>query len=233
MCGWYIHTGGGIRAIKENSFISSVRLKYMFALMLPALVFIMLSIRLAGNELSGFDDIVYKYVSGFISDGMTVFMKSITFLGTQFALTVIALAFIVIFRDHKKLFYLSKIAAVNLMASAIFNEVLKNIYGRQRPDILRLIEITGLSFPSGHSMTGLSFYGFIIYLCLKFGKGSWRYIAVLLLSVLILLIGTSRIYLGVHYASDVLAGFSLGIVWLAVFITVSDRLYIKVMKGKA
>jgi undecaprenyl-diphosphatase len=174
--------------------------------------------------LAGFDDIVYKYVSAFISDGMTVFMRSITFLGTEFALATIALAVIAIFWNNKKLSYFSKIAAVNLLAGSILNEVLKNIYGRQRPDILRLIEITGLSFPSGHSMAGMSFYGFIIYLCLKFGKGAWRYIAVTLLSVLILLIGISRIYLGVHYASDVLAGFSLGIVWLAVFITIMNKL---------
>jgi undecaprenyl-diphosphatase len=200
---------------------------------LPALLFIKLSISLSGNKLTGFDNVVYKYVSAFISDGMTVFMRSITFLGAEFALACIALAFIVIFWNNKVLSYFSKIAAVNLLASSILNEVLKNIFGRQRPDILRLIEITGLSFPSGHSMTGMCFYGFIIYLCLSFGKGAWKYIAAALLSILILLIGISRIYLGVHYASDVLAGFSLGIVWLAVFIAVMNKLHIKGIKRQA
>lgn len=199
----------------------------IFTLSLPAFLFIMLSMLLVKDELSGFDNAVYRFVSGFISDGMTVFMKGITNLGAQLTLSLITLILIYVFRKTRGLSYYSKMAAVNLLASSLLNETMKNIFGRQRPDILRLLEVTGLSFPSGHSMTGLSFYGFIIYLCLKFGKGTWKYIAVTLLPVLILLIGISRIYLGVHYASDVIAGFSLGSVWLAVFIMISNKLYPK------
>jgi len=96
--------------------------------------------------------------------------------------------------------------------STIIYKVIKTVYARPRPDIgFYLIEQGGLSFPSGHSMTGLVFYGLLIYFITEYGKENRAQKALIsLLVVLIVLIGFSRVYLGVHYPTDVLAGWFLG-----------------------
>lgn len=84
---------------------------------------------------------------------------------------------------------------------------------RERPNILRLIPIDGYSFPSGHSIISVSFYGYLITYILEHTKKTW----LIILGVLFILgIGFSRIYLGVHYFSDVLAGYSLGALTLGI-----------------
>jgi undecaprenyl-diphosphatase len=98
---------------------------------------------------------------------------------------------------------------------------LKNIFQRERPAEFRLVNATGYSFPSGHSMVSTAFYGFIIYLIWKLEKDpTRRWIGIIGLSLLILGIGISRIYLGVHYTSDVVAGFLISIAYLVVYIRI-------------
>ena len=110
--------------------------------------------------------------------------------------------------------------AINLISSAAINTGLKMIFRRQRP-LDMLINETGYSYPSGHSFVSIVFYGFIIYLIInsKIEKKK-KYIITGLLSLLILTIGTSRIYLGVHYPSDVLGGFAGGLLYLLIFIKI-------------
>lgn len=201
--------------------------KTIFAITFPVLLFIKLGEDMIQNELSVFDNTLYKYVSRLISEDMTDFMKFISFLGSGSALIFIVLASMLLFRKNRKYFFYSKAIAVNLAAVSLLNEVFKVIFHRERPDILRLVEAGGFSFPSGHSMISLSFYGLIAYLFCSNMKSRWRYLIAALLSVLILSIGISRVYLGVHYASDVLAGYSAGLVWLAIFITLANRLIFK------
>ena len=108
--------------------------------------------------------------------------------------------------------------SINLIVTAIFNLLLKNIIRRNRPVGYRLVEETGFSFPSGHSMASMAFYGLIIYLVFKYVKNKYAKIALCtFLSILIASIGISRIYLGVHYASDVLAGFMISLSYLTLF----------------
>ena len=104
------------------------------------------------------------------------------------------------------------------------NQILKYIVQRNRPEGYRLIDESGYSFPSGHSMVSTAFYGFLIYLVIKKVKNKYlKNFLVILLSILIILIGFSRVYLGVHYASDVIAGFFISIAYLILFITmISD-----------
>ena len=85
-----------------------------------------------------------------------------------------------------------------------------------------IIEESGYIFPSGHSMASMAFYGFIIFLVWKYVKTNKKWIYTIVLSLLILLIGISRIYLGVHYASDVLAGFILTLAYLIIFTAIID-----------
>lgn len=112
------------------------------------------------------------------------------------------------------------IIAVNLVASSVFTEVFKLVFHRPRPEIHELIEIGGFSFSSGHSMIGISFYGLLLYLFYRNTENKYKKILIAaFFSLLILSIGISRVYLGVHYASDVIAGFSAGLAWLAIFLT--------------
>ena len=91
---------------------------------------------------------------------------------------------------------------------------------RPRPTEHRIIDESGYSFPSGHSMVSAAFYGFLIYLIYKNVKNKYlKWGLITILSLLVFLIGVSRIYLGVHYTSDVLAGFLVAISYLIIFIT--------------
>ena len=110
------------------------------------------------------------------------------------------------------------------MISTGLNLLLKNIVQRPRPNEFRLIDETGYSFPSGHSMVSMAFYGFLIYLIYKFVKSKrLKWILIIILSALIITIGISRIYLGVHYTSDVLAGFTISVSYLVIYTSIVKK----------
>jgi membrane-associated phospholipid phosphatase len=105
--------------------------------------------------------------------------------------------------------------------------LLKNFFERERPNINIIIEADGFSFPSGHSMGSMTYYGFLVYLVIR-GKGKplSKLGLAILLCLVIVLIGISRIYLGVHYPSDVLAGFVAGSIWLVICISLLEIIYV-------
>jgi undecaprenyl-diphosphatase len=110
--------------------------------------------------------------------------------------------------------------------AALLNFVLKQLFARPRPDYPQAyLTASGFSFPSGHAMISIAFYGAIAYLACSYLK-SLRAKLLVSTSALVIsgLIGFSRLYLGVHYISDVLAGWAAGIAWLSVCILV-DQLY--------
>lgn len=196
----------------------------IFSITVPLFIFIKLSEDYIRNELSVFDNMIYSFLSGFISGSLTMSMKTITYFGSTLILAILAISLYFIFIRAEKYAVYSRLIIINLVASSVLNELFKVLFHRERPNILRLVDVAGFSFPSGHSMTSLSFYGFLIYIFLKNIKSIYiRIMATASLCILILLIGISRIYLGVHYASDVLAGFSAGMAWLAGFIALSKR----------
>ena len=148
---------------------------------------------------------------------LTDILKIITNLGSAFVLITITILSLIILKNKK----IGLCITINLALSTILNLLLKNIIQRPRPEGYRLIEETGFSFPSGHSMVNTAFYGLLIYLIIKNVKNQkLKYSLSLLISILILSIGFSRIYLGVHYTSDVLAGFLISIAYLIVFTTI-------------
>ena len=106
----------------------------------------------------------------------------------------------------------------------ILNQILKRILQRPRPTEYRIVEETGYSFPSGHSMVSMAFYGYLIYLIYKYVKNKYlKWTLITLLSFLIVSIGISRIYLGVHYTSDVLGGFLISISYLVIYISAVNK----------
>lgn len=163
------------------------------------------------------DIIGYKLISTFlISDFVTPIAKFITNFGGAIFLSI-ATVMLFLFIKNKKI-GLSIIS--NIVIIAVLNQLLKRILQRPRPTEFRIVEETGYSFPSGHSMVSMAFYGYLIYLIYRYIKNKYvKWTLITILSILICLIGISRIYLGVHYTSDVLGGFLLSISYLVIYIS--------------
>ena len=171
------------------------------------------------------DIIGYKLISTFlISDFVTPIAKFITNFGGAIFLSIATVMLFLLIKNKK--IGLSIIS--NIVIITILNQLLKRILQRPRPTEFRIVEETGYSFPSGHSMVSMAFYGYLIYLIYRYIKNKYiKWSLIVLLSILICLIGISRIYLGVHYTSDVLGGFLLSISYLVVYISLIKNLKIK------
>lgn len=181
---------------------------------LSLLLFIDLSEDVYFNEIKAFDDFVTEIVRHSINNNTTDIMKIISNMASTATISIMCVLLIIYFSHMKKHITASLVPTV-VVGSILLNLVLKNIFERQRPSIPHLVEAFGLSFPSGHSMVSFSFYGLIIYLVFKEVKNKLlKTLSIIIFGLLILLIGISRIYLGVHYPSDVLAGFAAGSFWL-------------------
>ena len=166
------------------------------------------------------DDFGYSIISLFISDTMTNIMKFITFFADPIWCILFSCLVIILWKNIRKIFL------INLLSVFILNYILKLIFSRERPIDINLIAETGYSFPSGHAMISLAVYGFLAYLLWK-SNYKYKKIGSSLLILLIVLIGISRIYLGVHYTSDVIGGFIISLSYLLFFI---DIIYPKFKK---
>lgn len=181
---------------------------------------------LFAKEVMKRDIIGYRLISKYlISDVTLPIAKIITNFGGVIGLIILAIIVSTILIIKKKKL-MGILIWVNLACSGLLNQILKRIVQRPRPTEYRLIEENGYSFPSGHSMVSAAFYGFFIYLIFKNVKNKYiKWGSISFLSLLIILIGISRIYLGVHYTSDVMAGFVISISYLVIFTSiVNDHL---------
>lgn len=192
------------------------------------LIFFLILIDVFRFEVTKYDNWAYKvFVENLRSDSMTSVMKIITEFGNVFIMLLII--FILFFKDKKESLY----ASINMCLIFIINYIVKIIIQRPRPSGYNLINESNFSFPSGHSMVSTAFYGFLIYLVYKKIKGKkLKYSLITLLFLLIIFICISRIYLGVHYFSDTLAGFFLSLSYLMVFVSVISKYSKKVPSGK-
>ena len=169
------------------------------------------------KEIMNGDIVGYKLVSTFlISDFATPIAKFITNFGGAIILIVLALMLFIYIKNKK----IGVSIISNLAIITLLNQLLKRIVQRPRPTEFRIVEESGYSFPSGHSMVSMAFYGYLIYLIYKYVKNKYlKWISIILLSILICSIGISRIYLGVHYTSDVLGGFLISVSYLVIYIS--------------
>lgn len=198
-----------------------IKKKRIFLVIL-SILFIVLTLFVITKNNLWYDEFIINIVRD-ITEEKTIFYKFITFFASTYFLIAFTIVLFVLLKDK----LIATLITVNLAVSAILNNVvLKLIFKRERP-LDMLVQEKGYSYPSGHSFVALAFYGFLIYLIYK---SKWnkkiKIIISTFLIVLILLIGISRIYLGVHYPSDVTAGFIGGAIYLIIFIEI-----IKVQKG--
>lgn len=193
-------------------------------------IFVNLIDKLIKCELETFDTAVTSWVQSSINPELTKLMKIITSFGSsRIILTGIAiLGVIMVFKKQKwKALFLIFFVGIG----GLVNLLLKWIFKRQRPTAYRLIGERGYSFPSGHSMVSLIFYGMIV--CLFVSNTGWvlKTISSLLIFSLVMLIGISRVYLGVHYPSDILAGFTAGEILLTIGFIIYE-VFMRMKKGK-
>jgi len=148
-------------------------------------------------------------------------MSFITFLGTHLFLIPANLILIFYFLLVKKQNWFSIRVITIAISSLVLMLLLKQLFQRKRPLSPLLKAAKGLSFPSGHAIMAVTFYGLLIYILQHGLTIDWlKWVVTILVIVLIVLIGFSRIYLRVHYASDVAAGFIIGLLWLLISLAV-------------
>lgn len=190
-------------------------------------VFILFSIigSLYNNEIISIDVFMHDLVvNNLRSDGLTFIMLFITNFCNPIILILLSLVILLICKDKK----MGLIIIINLLVSILLNIIFKGIIQRDRPLEDFLITESGYSFPSGHSMVSMAYYGLIIYFIYKKIKDKRvRNVLMILIGLLILAIGFSRIYLGVHFASDVIGGFLISIIYLVCAIKLLNLKYYK------
>lgn len=184
-----------------------------------------IALLVAYNLTASFDSWMISVIQSAESPGMTSVAKLLSLAGSSKIVIPLSLAIMValflLFRHRMELLLFLWVG----ITSNLLNDILKEAFKRERPNIHRIIEETGFSFPSGHSMAAFTVYGVLTFLL-------WRHISsrtgrTLLVAVCFLItaaIGWSRIYLGVHYPSDVIGGYAASCAWLMLSIVLFEAL---------
>ena len=192
---------------------------------ITAIMAIVVTINVKNGRILELDLNIYKFFSeNIINDKLTPIVKIITHIGGAKIVLVLTVVAIILIKGLKnKLFLLT-----GIVGTAGLNVVLKHIIQRERPNINRLIPEKGYSFPSGHSMMSMAFYGMLIFLIFKYVKNTaLKWTLIVILTILLSTIGITRIYLGVHYPSDVIGGFLVSLTYLFIVTEIYNKVKIE------
>jgi undecaprenyl-diphosphatase len=195
-----------------------------FISLLCAIGFGLIALLISDKKIARFDQMCTSFVRGMESPPLTSIMKFFTYIGSGLPIVLITLG--ILFFLYKVLHHRRELILFIwvVIGSAALNQVLKLIFHRARPTLNRIVEANGFSFPSGHSMAAFSLYGVLAFLLWRhIPTVLGRVILIIISVILIVAIGVSRIYLGVHYPSDVLGGFLASASWLAASIWFYQR----------
>jgi undecaprenyl-diphosphatase len=168
----------------------------------------------------GIDEWLIQHIQQWESNGLTDVMKFFSFIGSGRIVAVLAIVVIPILVLLKHRLEII-IFIVTVSGSAVLNTKLKLLFERTRPIIHPIIAQTGYSFPSGHAMSAFTFYGIVTFLLWrKISSRAGRFLLIGFSLFMIFIIGLSRVYLGVHYPSDVFGGYLASCTWLTVMVGV-------------
>ncbi len=198
--------------------------KRFYILLICFILFLLLTILMLKKGILDIDKESYNFIkANLINEKLTPYIIVFTNLGGALLLIGVSLI-ILLFAKNKKI---SIAIFTNLIMALLLNLLIKELFHRERPlmDNWLTTEI-GYSFPSGHSSISMAFYGFLIYLIYtKFHNKKYKWLLITILSIIILFVGISRVYLGVHYLSDVLAGFLFSIIYLIIFVYFYNKVF--------
>lgn len=184
--------------------------KKTLIVVIPLILFALLAICVQAGITVSFESLVYNEIIKNMSPLLTSVMRGITHIGDTTTVFIICVLLIILPKTSKTI---ALPVSITVILSSLLNTALKHIFTRERPSILRLINQSGYSFPSGHAMINASLYTMLAILIFRFIKNRALRIAMSTVCIaLALAIGYSRIYLGVHYAGDVLGGWLFGFV---------------------
>jgi len=202
--------------MKKINFKNLKNKKILIPLGVLSLLFIILTVLVCTNTIEPLDNATSSFIISIRSPELTNTMNIITNISGSYALIVFTTLFIILIKKKKYPLAIT----INLIAVFITSQLAKAIVERNRP-LDMLVSAPGYSYPSGHSMVGLAYFSFLSYLVIKYIPNKIvKIILPIVFTITILLVGFSRIYLGVHYLSDVLAGFLLGAIYLIIFINI-------------
>jgi len=212
--------------IKKKQWLSIFTIEFLFVLLLLlALIIFVYAVRMVFVlKTTTFDENIFSVVASYVTPARTAFMNFITFFGKHTLLFPLNLLMFGFFIYRKQKWFAIRFASL-VLSSVALSFSLKEFFRRDRPLLPVLGDARGYSFPSGHALIGIVFYGLLIYVIWHEVKQKWLrgFLAVFLI-LLILLISFSRIYLRVHYPSDVIAGLALGFIWLILSLQIINRI---------
>ncbi len=183
-------------------------------------MFLLFAHQIGSKDPLWFDEYIYQALTTIMNERVTNVFKLLTRFGNLEAFVIIGL--ITFYLVHSRRNRLLIVANLGIVFGC--NVLLKMAFSRPRPLDIALIKESGFSFPSGHAMVSVAFYGFLIYLIFQSQQPKWRKIgASIVLGCIIIGVGISRIYLGVHYASDVIAGASLSLAYVILLTTFARK----------
>lgn len=203
----------------------------IFAMILAIFLFIIDEIVL--EKETAFDNNVFGFLRHYTTSGVTSKMIFLTYFGSQKFLFPAYCLLVLYFLFFKK----NRIRSFNIAAIGLSSVpllfIVKDLFKRHRPSDPLLAHVGGFSFPSGHSFSAFTFCGLLTYILWETQMNLiWKCIGSVLLFVFAASIALSRVYLHVHYASDVIAGFCLSVLWLTICIFVLNRVETGFVKRK-
>ena len=194
----------------------------ILVMVILTVLFIFIALFFNTKVAGSFEGWVYSESIEHMSPAVTLCAKVITHLGDTLAVLLVCLFLLIVPTLRKN--YAAPVIASTVLAASL-NALLKLAFTRPRPDILRLIAETDFSFPSGHAMINMALYGAIVILAWRFLQTKRMKIAITAgLTILVFAIGFTRVYLGVHYITDVIAGWCLGLAFAVGVILVFDEI---------
>lgn len=216
----------GIKSIYAVLALLSVEIIVLLGVFSAALLaFILIAKMVFREKKETFDQNAFTFLANQVNEINTDVMQVFTFLGTHTFLIPANLALVAYFLFIKKHRWYSVKVPVVALSGVLLMFLLKLIFQRDRPLTPLLTAAKGYSFPSGHALMSVTFYGLMIFLVWQNVKNIWaRWILTIALAALINFIGVSRVYLRVHYASDVLAGFCVGLMWLLLSLWILNKI---------
>lgn len=222
-----------IEQVKKKTKRVTIKLLVVVALFLLTLfIFGMITDEIVLEHESNFDTFIFKKLALLDSPSLTKVMLTFTFFGSTYFLLPCYILLTLYYLFLKKNSSLTiNVCAIGLSSTALLF-LIKDIFKRPRPLDPLIDRVAGFSFPSGHSFSAFTFFGLLVYILWDTEiNQALKIILSITFCTLAICIATSRVYLHVHYASDVVAGFCLSMIWLIISLSVLHKIDLKMKRN--